>query len=341
MRRLSFERRRDRGAVAVFVAITMVALLGFTALGVDMGALWSDRKQLQNGADAGALAIAQACAGGNCGDYASAATQYAVANKFDSHASGVVTNLDTGAGTVTVRDSSTRSLWFARVLGIDTADVSASATATWGPMSSGAFLPLVFSLCAFYAQAGKIVGDPPPQNTYMILDLKSKGDPSAAISSDPTGLCASLISQDSSGAHNEVAGGFGWLVPNATNGSCMTSVSVDTWVPSKTGLSEPCSFGNLLGQDVMIPIFDDCLRDKNNQCVGGNGAEYHIYSIASFKITNYCFGHGDSGSIDPNPPNCTGDNRSIGGLFQKFVSPDSTSGSGGTYTGVSQVSLTQ
>ena len=56
--------RHDRGAVAVTVAILLAggALLGFAALSVDVGLIYSERQQLQSGADASALAVANACA---------------------------------------------------------------------------------------------------------------------------------------------------------------------------------------------------------------------------------------------------------------------------------------
>ncbi|MDH4317089.1 MAG: pilus assembly protein TadG-related protein [Desulfobulbaceae bacterium] len=46
----------NNGAVAVLVAVTLIVLLGFTALAVDVGYLYGVRNELQNGADAGALA---------------------------------------------------------------------------------------------------------------------------------------------------------------------------------------------------------------------------------------------------------------------------------------------
>ena len=52
----------ERGVIAPLAAILMVALLGFGALAVDVGAMYSEKAQLQNGADSAALAIAQTCA---------------------------------------------------------------------------------------------------------------------------------------------------------------------------------------------------------------------------------------------------------------------------------------
>lgn len=335
MRRLTFQRRADRGAVAVFVALTMVALLGFTALGVDGSAMWSDRKQLQNGADAGALAIAQACANGDCGSYSTTANQYAVDNKFDGNASGAVTSLDTTAGSVTVKTTSNRKFWFAPVIGINSANISATATAKWGPKSGGAFLPLAFSLCAFWLQSGTIIGDPIPSGTQMSLYLKSGSNISTAISADP-----SVCLTNTNAAHNEVDGGFGWLVPSGSGGTCVVSVSDGNWVASSPGASAPCSFGtSLQNQVVQIPIFDQCSTTSSGSCVGGSNAKYHIYAIASFLVTGYCFP-----PISWNVATCnngTGSNGArIVGDFESFTSADSSPGPGGPGLGANQVSLT-
>ena len=58
MRRL----KPDEGVVLVLVAGLLVVLLGMAALAVDLGSLYSERRQLRNGADAAALAIAEDCA---------------------------------------------------------------------------------------------------------------------------------------------------------------------------------------------------------------------------------------------------------------------------------------
>lgn len=53
---LSWRARRQRGAVAIYVAVFLPAALGFTALAVDMARGFLVRNQLQNAADAAALA---------------------------------------------------------------------------------------------------------------------------------------------------------------------------------------------------------------------------------------------------------------------------------------------
>ena len=65
MRWITALRDDERGASAVLVAILLVPLLGFAAIALDVGALYVERGQLQNGADAAALAIAQDCSDGD------------------------------------------------------------------------------------------------------------------------------------------------------------------------------------------------------------------------------------------------------------------------------------
>ena len=49
----------ERGAVAVLVGLSMLTLIGFTALAVDVGYMMTARNELQNAADAAALAAAR------------------------------------------------------------------------------------------------------------------------------------------------------------------------------------------------------------------------------------------------------------------------------------------
>jgi Flp pilus assembly protein TadG len=68
MRKLTRVRRGEQGAVVVIVALFMCFVaLGLAALTVDVGNINADRRQLQNGADAVALAVAGQCAAtGTC-----------------------------------------------------------------------------------------------------------------------------------------------------------------------------------------------------------------------------------------------------------------------------------
>ncbi len=72
--------KSERGAIGVLVGILIGAgvLFGMGALVIDVGQLYQNRAELQNGADAAALAVARSCVAGNCAP--SAASQYADAN---------------------------------------------------------------------------------------------------------------------------------------------------------------------------------------------------------------------------------------------------------------------
>ena len=56
------ERASERGAILIYVAVSMMVLIGTTMWAVDYGLLMLARSQAQNSADAGALAGAVALA---------------------------------------------------------------------------------------------------------------------------------------------------------------------------------------------------------------------------------------------------------------------------------------
>jgi Flp pilus assembly protein TadG len=144
--------RRDDGIVLILVAGLLVVLLGMAGLAVDLGALYSERRQLRNGADAAALAIAEDCARhpGSCTTAAEATAQwYANANSDDGASqvqvafpeSGkvrVVTSaFDGKAGASGVRVPLMSLFGHSRV------DVTAAATAEFGYPVSGTVMPLI------------------------------------------------------------------------------------------------------------------------------------------------------------------------------------------------------
>ena len=57
------DREGERGATAVIVTLSLIALLGLIVLTVDVGQLLFKRRTMVNASDAAALAAAQSCAG--------------------------------------------------------------------------------------------------------------------------------------------------------------------------------------------------------------------------------------------------------------------------------------
>jgi len=313
--------RNERGATAVFTAIVSVMLIGFTALAVDAGALYWDKKELQNGADAAALAIAQSCAEETpgCDEFfgdGSLAQGYSVANKSNDNV--LVEDVDIRGnsknGSVTVRVRSDRDFWFGTVLSDeDAGTVRSSATASWGLIGGATVLPLTVSNCYFPLDA--VTGEPLIPGGEIWL-------PISGSTRDPDCL---------SGNHY-APGGWGWLDADA---ECNVAVEAQSWVDGDTGKDVPsvCKelLKALLGETVLIPVFD-----QTND-LQGNNADFHLVGFAQVTVVAYCFSPGnlDSGGIhyvrDGQDPieKCTGDNLFIRGIFEEMVDLGATLGDDG------------
>src|SRR5260221_14560547 len=83
LRRSRAENRS--GQALVLVAIALVALIGFAALAIDVGHAYAQRRQLQNAADAAALAGARLV----CGSGSDAAIWAEVQNYVNSNSNHV------------------------------------------------------------------------------------------------------------------------------------------------------------------------------------------------------------------------------------------------------------
>ena len=74
--------QHERGAIIIYVAFALLALIAFSAFVVDMGVMWVSRRQAQNASDAGALAGAVGLMrdGGSSTEAAKSALQWASNN---------------------------------------------------------------------------------------------------------------------------------------------------------------------------------------------------------------------------------------------------------------------
>lgn len=300
MRRLS----GDDGAIAPIVALLVsTVLLGMGALAVDFGMLRAERRELQNSADAAALAVAMDYA--NANPSVAAAQPYADANALDG-ASDATVSSDPANAAVTVvattRDPEGGVLvepLLSRVLGNDGITVSAEATAYWGGMSSGSSLPLTMSWCDWTQMVGGDVANP-------VLPSVSKtvyfhGDEAVA------GGCAGPAGQ-------QLPGGFGWL---PTTGECASIIEAGE-AESNTGVAVPsnCSseyFESLLGQTTLVPVF----TEKTGT---GSGGAFTIDGFAAFVMDGYRLSGQPAynKSID-GPVPCSGNDRCIRGRFMEYI----------------------
>lgn len=307
----------ERGSVGIIVAVAMVALCGCVALTVDIGALYAERAQLQNGADAAALAVAQDCADGSCVATSVTATSFATANANDATATVAAPVLlaNSVSVTVTTREvdgAGSLALLFAPALGIDTKRVGATATARWGsPKTGPAMIGMTFAPCVF-----KLDG--------AIQVISMHGD-SGGVSCSSTSPSGKLL-----------PGGFGWL--KDSGGSCRATVTAgsDALVTSSTGISLPPGCEALLtsmaGETVLLPVYDD---------LGGTGASayYHIRGWAAFRLLGWNFPGLSHDNQTYAGAHCKGSCKGIIGRFVSFVSLDDRFSSGGPNLGTSVVGL--
>ena len=91
-------RSCERGATAVFVALTLLVIAGFLALAINVGHLYSVRGELQNGSDSGALAGAIDLNGMVAGlnPALTSAGQFAGYHQTDSHVQVVGSPIELG-----------------------------------------------------------------------------------------------------------------------------------------------------------------------------------------------------------------------------------------------------
>jgi hypothetical protein len=300
--------RSDEGAVLIWVALMMVVLLGVGALVIDIGALYLERRELQNGADAAALAVAQDCVGAGDCYQGSRAKEYADLNaekddvsavdpatpcgkgpNLKECAGGVPSGAERASGwvqvttvTETADGGSEVSFVLAPIIGALTGKaVDATAVAAWGPMRTGTVFPFTVSVQCFDAFEKDEDGFPLPE-PVTIFSKQPKDNPGGGPKDDPGGgpkddpgggPCSSAPSGGTA------AGGFGWI---GGDESCAVSVEVGKRVPGDPGndnVLKKCGL-EVQNQEVLIPLFSSV--DGT-----GNNAGYTISGFVGFQVTGY------------------------------------------------------
>ncbi len=133
---ISSLRRAERGQVIFLTALLLPVLLGLTAIAVDVVGYADDKRNLQNAADAIALAAARDMCTPNPADCSntstalSAANAYAVSNNLDPSTMTVQFLGGNTAPKVRVTITHPHSFSFMRILGVNSKDVSVVAAST-------------------------------------------------------------------------------------------------------------------------------------------------------------------------------------------------------------------
>jgi len=312
MRRIVRRSKDEQGAIAVWVALSIIPILAFMAVVADVGLLYWEKGQLQNGADAAALAVAQECAinPSTCiGDSTAIANGVASLNANDALAAAeipagsFVVNGNSGRVKVvasTLNDGGTTVRHpFASLIVPTESTVDASAAAEWGSPIAGTTIPLAIAECEFVDLPAQPADTQNPVRTLILINNGNTADP-----------CA-----------NGYPGGFGWL--DGTN--CLATIAIDATVGGSPGIQpnqnkNGCSntyLNSLLCQTVLIPLYDSTIGQ-------GSPGTYKIVRFAAFKITGlktggaqsavYC---GGSALTPAFPPG--GSAKGIQGYFVQYV----------------------
>ena len=324
----------------MLIAVCASMLIAFAAFVLDTGALYTERRELQVGADAAALALAQDCAKSNCTDLSAKADVMADLNASDGQstataellgtASVEVVNRTNDAGSNIDGDGSTVDFHFARIFGQNGHAVSARAVASWYYPGGATTLPLTFSLCEWNLTGGLngLTPGPPYSGPVDVIFFHDAGNNGAPVC--PSGP-----------AGQDIPGGFGWLDPSA---GCSITINALGWVPGSTGNSAPngCNPADLINREVMLPIFDDVVKVPQAAGVCGGNRCYHVYGFAGFYITGMQLGgNGNVWTVNPPAP-CGPAKRCIGGYFTRFVQGATAgNGGGGPNLGAAVVKLTE
>lgn len=133
--------RDIQGQALVMVALAMTALIGFTAITVDYGNLAWQKRQLQNAADAAALAGAQMLT--DIGKAKDEAREFASKNGFSITNGDIEAPYNGDSSKIKVTITKTFPNTFARVLNINESTLSASAVAQKKSIWNGEALPFI------------------------------------------------------------------------------------------------------------------------------------------------------------------------------------------------------
>lgn len=332
IRRALRARRDDRGAVGVLVGVLIASgvLFGMAAVVVDVGSIYAERAQLQNGADAGALAVAKGCAMGSvdCSDSTESegpAGRYANANANDEASAvdlvcgfhdalplcpdSTGTKIDcpeappSGTNYVDVhtstisedRSSTLLPPAFAHTLAgnesPDGTSFGACARAAWGAPKSADGLALTISWCEWDAATSGGSDYAPPPPEVPAASYEKVLYFHKTASENPDG--STPCNAEPSGA--DIPGGFGWTV--AEDGTCTTDFNFDEDSGSTTYDAAP---GN------SVTDSPECVKALEaawtNRTVlimpvydgtptgGGKNGQYTLHQPAGFVITGYFLG---------------------------------------------------
>ena len=143
MRAIQKWLKRESGQSVIIIVLAMVVLCGFAALGIDIGVQATSKGQLQNAADAAALAGAAELPSASTAK--TKAAQYAQINGVDAGKTVATTPYKGNANRIEVVCKKTVQFSFARIFGLKSQEITARAVAEKTGLTGGPFGYALFS----------------------------------------------------------------------------------------------------------------------------------------------------------------------------------------------------
>ena len=329
------QQAKRRGAIAVLAAILMIPMMAMVAFAIDYGYLLKTRAVLQRAADAAALAAVRDLVPSdnvtqNLDTVRATVLEYAKANIAEITSFSVLdadieigrydpktvytnfTILDTGIlDTVRVtlrRDTQANSpvsLFFARVIGINTANVSATATAV---LQKARFIPPGVGVLPFgIPKVAWTAASPGDIWTLYGNGVNSHGtdtgdnnrlldDSNNAIPGNWGTLDIGSSSNSAEALRDQILNGLQQKDLNALHSE--GKISQDTYIDSSqswSGNGDPGLSSSIIsacetvkGKTKLIPIYDSI---SGYPIVSGNNVEFHIVGWAMAEVVT-AGGHG-------------------------------------------------
>lgn len=320
MLRLIRPRHRERGAVAVIVAVVAGAfvLTGVAALTIDAGSLYAERRVVQNGADAASLALAQICAK-DIADPSCANTSYLEGLAGDNATDDNLTSIHSVCGSgpeggslgpcpvgTTLIDCTALSTSLpvnVNWVEVKTRTLSASSTPLMRRFFAGfggdADDGKTVQACARAAWGPAATGTATLPFSFSACewDHATGATPGPPVYGVETAIALNYASgkkpapcADFNG--HDFPGGFGWLDREP---DCSVDIVPGDWAGSVTPDSNGVGGGEcndliklMVGEVVYLPVFD-CVNSVQIYCTTDEHPTskqwYHIAGLAAFHLT--------------------------------------------------------
>lgn len=284
----------ERGASIIIVSISIAAVLIVATLAVDLGLLWTSKRELVKATDAAAFEAAIAAYEGAADPCANEVPPRLAANHPDATIDDceVVANSTSGIATVTATEIT--ELAFAPLIGANRARETSTTTVEWGiPSAATGVLPLGLCLQAPGIEAFLLN----PVETTLTIEY-DKSVPTDCGGNKVPGNWGILslnchlpdvapnCKSNNSNVKNWILNGFpGDVVagdpiaspcePNPTTG-CYGGD------PGSSGGSFSSELATHIGEDRLFPIYDDASSR-------GSNARFHIIGFVKAEIVDFVF----------------------------------------------------